>query len=104
MVGTALGITGALETHGLVDPKLLSRACPASKQSSWSCVPSVAYGLSGPFCTRSYNGACDRCFIPGAESPTPIQKPWCPTDILKSPTYKDHKIQCLGMPRHGLPV
>ena len=40
--------------------------------------------------TRSYNGACDRCFIPGvAGGPIEVQHPWCPMDILESATYKE---------------
>ena len=40
--------------------------------------------------TRSFNGACDRCYIPGvAGGPDEVQRPWCPLDVLQSPTYKE---------------
>ncbi|CAK9026228.1 unnamed protein product [Durusdinium trenchii] len=94
IVAHALGIPGALHSHVLVDTDVLQRACPPSKASSWSCVPSAALGFSGPYCTRRYNGVCDRCWIPGVKTgPVPLQKPWCPLGILESPTYKDQRIE-----------
>eukprot|EP00438_Fugacium_kawagutii_P027812 Skav220526 [mRNA] locus=scaffold6435:38630:40188:- [translate_table: standard] len=40
--------------------------------------------------TRRFNGACDRCHIPGVLSgPEEVQRPWCPVDILESVTYKE---------------
>lgn len=96
-VGFALGLPGALKSHLLVEPKLLQRSCPASKASSWSCVPLAALHFAGPYCTRSFNGACDRCYIPGvAGGPAEVQHPWCPLDVLQSSTYKDLglKITC----------
>ncbi|CAE7569011.1 unnamed protein product [Symbiodinium natans] len=85
MVAYALGIPGALKSHELVDTETLERPCPLSKGTSWTCQPVDGHG---PYCTRSYNGACDQCFIPGVVNGVSL-KPWCPLDILSTPTYTD---------------
>lgn len=92
-VAAAFGIGGALTTHGLVDPATLSSAapCPRSKGTSWSCAPEIA-GMAGPMCTRSWNGACQQCYIPGvAGGPDPAPRPWCPLDIFTYANYADRQ-------------
>ncbi|CAE8726659.1 unnamed protein product [Polarella glacialis] len=87
-VAYAFGIPGALSSHRLVPDELSSRPCPLSKGSGWACAPEVP-GQGGPYCTRAFNGACDRCFIPGAADEGAASVPWCPLDILSGATYKD---------------
>jgi len=87
----AFGIAGALKTHTIVDDALLARAdpCPFSKGTSWACAPEIA-GMSGPMCTRSFNGACQQCYIPGTvQGPDPPPRPFCPFDIFSTPGYAD---------------
>ncbi|CAJ1336035.1 unnamed protein product [Effrenium voratum] len=93
MVGFAMGVPGALESHNLVESSALARSCPASKDTSWSCKPLLELGFAGPYCTRTFNGACDRCWIPGTQHGPPGSKPHCPLNILTSSTYTDLAIQ-----------
>lgn len=86
-LANAFGIDGALTEHRLIDKGILDKHTTCLREGDSRCRPGLDAG--GPYCTRTFAGVCQSCFIPGAVHGAGAVKPFCPLDILKSADYND---------------
>eukprot|EP00418_Pyrodinium_bahamense_P074777 CAMPEP_0179080472 /NCGR_PEP_ID=MMETSP0796-20121207/36169_1 /TAXON_ID=73915 /ORGANISM="Pyrodinium bahamense, Strain pbaha01" /LENGTH=567 /DNA_ID=CAMNT_0020777827 /DNA_START=307 /DNA_END=2010 /DNA_ORIENTATION=- len=83
----AFGIDGADRRH-----KLASAPAPAEAERCMypggMCRPSPEAG--GMYCSRSWAGVCQPCWIPGTKRKYPAEdQPLCPYNVLESVDYRD---------------
>jgi len=90
-LAAAFDIKGAATAHRLVDDEVLGLELPCLHQGDGPqpCSPNWA-GRSGPYCSRSFSGVCQSCFIAGTVGGKDVPiKPRCPFDVLNTTDYRD---------------